>query len=348
MDLPPHLRAIAAARVRLAAESSKFENKLAIHPEIVSNSSTREQKSMPKQAASSTGSSTETRGSNVSSAPVAPSTAPTSRVSSLQLTRKDSFQRPSTPEQVTGGLSDKNAGGRSCREDRRGRHAHGPKNKRHSTWTHKKDIPKGNDGRWDEAAIWLTVSNDVAEHDGYVPVVGNWDSRPVFRANQNAASIMDWMLMSEEAMSSGSSSSPISIKDVQTVACDIAPHYWIPESFGRQPKQTFWQEIIRSAPQPIDATDLETATAWWETYDSIESPLLQAYTAPVVLGVNPDDEDLDARLARENDHGSAGHAKIRIEFERATRDAVETQLKKVRVEKRRLKEKMEQVEMWLQ
>nr|POE85164.1 hypothetical protein CFP56_67322 [Quercus suber] len=380
--LPPHLRARAAARAKLVVEppvvSEPDQNSHC--RETVSKASSSHE---PRTTGDEIKSMAMTRGIQIKSenmvpASVAksvngevksmakaddvwikatitnPSTLPKAHDRSTHLKLDDLKARFGTLKPATDNLDSKNTGGRAKRHPRRTR---GTKNKRESAWARSKDIPKGNDGRWEtdwncphiyEPPTWKTDSNSVVGDDDYLqsntwdlllaPAPLNWDSRPGFRKGQSETYITKWMLDSDKAFGCSTPDFTVLIEEVEMAASDIAPRYWMPNAYGKQAPQVFWNETIRSYPKPLDEDDFKSAVPWWERYETPVSLLLKPYPTPFVVGIDPD-ESINERLARENDNGSASHAQNRVQFERAKRDATEAQRKKLRAKERRL-EKM--------
>lgn len=246
-------------------------------------------------------------------------------------------------------------GGRgNARRDHRGRTGNSDRN---SNWIRQKDIPKGNDDRWDtnwdcpdiyEPATWATdegsrradggLGDQLYGWDGKLaPAPLNWDSRPAFRNLQSADAIDQWMLDMDKVLDTTVPEVEVEIsnKDGQTTGQEIASRHWIPVALGQQSLQTFWNELLHCLPLPVDDDDLEGVVPWWERYESMGSSLLEACPSPFVPQVSPD-ETRDQRLARENDNGSNTHAQNRVQFERAKRDAAEASRQKIRTKERRI------------
>nr|POE86426.1 phosphinothricin n-acetyltransferase [Quercus suber] len=386
-EIPPHLRARAAARARrlsgnpaLDEHVRKADGKDVIAKDLSSRElrpvnkdaelsrKTQDIRITSKSVASLAGPKTasevesvaKTHTVRITPTAITSSTGSTSREPSAYLKMDDLKTRFGSLDQATDDIKQNHSHVHGNRSRRRNRSA---KNKRESAWAHNKHIPKGNDGRWDtnwdcpdiyEPPMWKTNPNSACGGEkatdgddqplnswngGWGPAPLNWDSRPAFRKGQSALLIEGWIVESDKALGSVTPDHIVLNEDAETTACNIAPRYWMPHAFGKQPPQSFWNDMIKSEPLPIDESDLETATPWWETYSSPNSLLLYAYPAPIISRVDPD-ENLHERLARENDHGSKSHAQNRIQLERAKRDAAETQRRKVSAKERRLRQKL--------
>ncbi|KXT14017.1 hypothetical protein AC579_10036 [Pseudocercospora musae] len=204
----------------------------------------------------------------------------------------------------------------------------------------------------------------------WAPAPCDWDSRPAFRADQSAAQIEQWLGCAENALRIrklelgtpveealrerqarpaleelstvdgityvfGEPENPV--QDVTYVQMgDIIPRQWIPQSWGRQPPQSFWHdEILKSfAPPPEDPGDLEGARPWWELLVK-GGQFLPNIPQPAIAGIDPS-ETKEARLKRESDHGSNTHAENRKRFELA-------KMRSSRENQRRKEEKVKKV-----
>jgi hypothetical protein len=100
---------------------------------------------------------------------------------------------------------------------------------------------------------------------------------------------------------------------------EISPLYWIPIVVGNQAPQVFWSEILNSnTPAPDDPIDLEGAKPWWERFVKTEhgcAHFLKDPPTPVVIGIDPEQEDAEQKLRRKHDLGSANSAENRRRFE---------------------------------
>ena len=211
----------------------------------------------------------------------------------------------------------------------------------------KKNVPPGID---EDTGFLLT------DWDGnWAPAPVDWDARPAFRDNQSAELIERWMDRIEEEMVGKVWG--VSMKDVTrdgvtfyfapdpkdkelSIQGDIAPRYWIPVVIGRQAPQTFWKELVESkAPEPFDDGDLDGTRPWWELYavPGSECTFLKHYEEPEMRGIDPD-ENLNERLARENDHGANQHTENRKRLEKAKRDAQRERRLKAQAKARKISE----------
>lgn len=185
----------------------------------------------------------------------------------------------------------------------------------------------------------------------WLPAPCDWDSRPAFRADQSAAQIEQWLGCAEHTLRIRKlePGTPVeealrerqarpALEELSTVdgityvfgepenpsqdvtyvqMGDIIPRQWIPETWGRQPPQSFWHdEILKSfAPPPEDPEDLEGARPWWELLVK-GGQFLPNIPQPSIAGIDPS-ETKEERLKRESDYGSNTHAENRRRFELA-------------------------------
>lgn len=192
---------------------------------------------------------------------------------------------------------------------------------------------------------------DLTDWQGkWAPAPCDWDSRPAFRADQSEAQIWQWLGCTESALRMSKLEPGADVQEalqerraapaldaLSTVdgitytfaepedrkkgviylpMGDIIPHHWLPETWGRQPPQLFWQEILKStAPAPEDPEDLVGVRPWWELVVR-GGNFLPGIEAPKIEGIDPS-ETKEERLKRESDFGSDQHAENRIRFERA-------------------------------
>lgn len=189
-----------------------------------------------------------------------------------------------------------------------------------------------------------TASPPAADWSGKLaPPPPDWDSRPGFRAEQSYTKIMDWMSEIEHEMCAvpdtriplndvtgadgttyvfslstlqpDQSSEDLSIRQMG----EIVPRFWTPIVISRQAPQTFWMELVAShSPMPDEPIDLEGAKPWWERFVKGENSCLNFLKdppIPLVMGIDPEQEDADQKLKRKHDKGSSTHAENRRRYE---------------------------------
>ncbi|GAB7327437.1 hypothetical protein MBLNU13_g11297t1 [Cladosporium sp. NU13] len=173
---------------------------------------------------------------------------------------------------------------------------------------------------------------------GIGPASIDWDSRSKFRDHQSVAKIESWLdqnLIALEQIkatdltdddsafpftTTQSGEHVVALKDQG----DIAPRYWFVAHLDGKSAKFFWLEHID--PQgddvkPSDEEDLQGATPWWDSYVDNEHIMLKPFKHPEEVGIDPDDENAEQRLARENDQGAANAGEIRKAVETAKREA---------------------------
>ncbi|KAK4545344.1 hypothetical protein LTR36_003524 [Oleoguttula mirabilis] len=177
---------------------------------------------------------------------------------------------------------------------------------------------------------------------GWAPAPIDWDARPAFRDSTKLSQIERWVLKIDEEMCGMTREIPT--EEATAASEEAIPRYWIPIAFPRNvgagtsmAPQTFWNDIIKSAPKPMDENDLDGARPWWEQLKAPGSIFLQPYLSPSIDGIDPD-ENTDERLARENDHGADQHAQNRRRFELAKRSVQRERKKKVEEKARKFGE----------
>lgn len=192
----------------------------------------------------------------------------------------------------------------------------------------KKRVPNGIDS---ETGFELT------DYSGnWAPAPVDWDARPGFRPDQTAWNIELWMNKIDEEMCGKTWAIPMNDVTVEGITFyfapdpkkqhllimgEPAPQYWKPIVIDRQAPLSFWRNIVKSNdPQPVDEDDLKDVMPWWQLHQVKGGYFLQHYEQPLVTGIDPD-EDLNERLARENDFGSDQHTQNRKRTEKAKRDA---------------------------
>lgn len=180
----------------------------------------------------------------------------------------------------------------------------------------------------------------------WTPAPLDWDARPAFRDPEKLDRITEWMLDIDKEMCGLTHAlpAPVFVAAAATkYQVEAIPRYWVPIAFPLNVKerismapQTFWNNIISkdSTPDPMDKGDLDNAEPWWKLLDGPNSSLLQRCPTPEIKGISPD-ENLDERLARENDDGADKHAQNRINTERAKQDAKRARLERAEAKARK-------------
>ncbi|KAF1820010.1 uncharacterized protein K489DRAFT_383561 [Dissoconium aciculare CBS 342.82] len=175
----------------------------------------------------------------------------------------------------------------------------------------------------------------------WAPAPTEWDKRPAFTSKQSSTTIQDWLSSINKAMEGIPQHSPIppkvylggktyvfnGSKNESSKLCpmgDITPVYWIPSTIeDKQPLPFIRQFRVTFRPFRGDCQDWDKDDdgdgLWW--HHRVEGGFFipDNVRQPEIVGPDPDESFTDV-LARENDFGSARHAKNRVRKERALRE----------------------------